>query len=234
MNTRLHIPNRDYFSGCRCPECTHIHTVRTKRSRLRSAQRARGAIFESDRVDARPAVLVLKAAQRRGMSASEITRVTKLDRSTIDRLLHSSRKKQNTCWRSTDIAIRTALADPENRAPVSRTHVSAKRSKQIIASLRAQGWSIAHLRDIIVNNSNHSPWAIHKLSRDSKEYVEKSTEDLVLWLANAIGDRIGPSSSTAKRAFNQGHFPNKHYDGVGDIIASSLSPEQRQQLRRVL
>lgn len=125
------------------------------------------------------------------------------------------------------------LEDDMDRDLLPGTRIDVKKSQQIIRSLCAQGWTQQHQKYIIENNLNQPGGVILHVMRSERKYTVKHIEDRLIWLANAIGDRQGPSKIISVKMQNMGYFPLKHYNLKGDLIVSTLSAEQRAQLKSV-
>lgn len=216
---------KTYWTGCRCDFCKHTAARLKAETRYRRMQRDRGVMYDLDIIDSAECRREIRAAKRRGLSYSEISRLSEVPLLTIRKIGDGTRKKSR---RATVNAIIRALAEPDVRAALPNSLVDGKWTRQMVKSLSAQGWSTSHQADIILNNRGHRAGFIRSLAaRPTAKYVLKSSEDEMRWLVRAIGDKIGPSNISMVKMQKKGIFPTKHYDGVGNLIRGSLSPEQK-------
>lgn len=216
---------RTYWMGCRCEHCTRTATRLKAETRYRRMQRDRGLLFDSDLIDAAECRRLLRLAKKRGLSYSEISRLSGIPRLTV---LNLANHKRDKCRRITARLLINAVSDPDNRATLPKSFVPNAWTKQMIKSLSAQGWSTLHQAEIIQNNRGHAAGFIRSMgSRTQATSVLKSSEDEMKWLVRAIGDKEGPSNIAKAKMRSRGIFPTKHYDGVGKLIYGSLSPEQK-------
>lgn len=238
-----------YQHGCPCLACKECGRKAQVRARLKAIGRERGAIYDTDIVPSDEAIQrVREMIRRRKLSREEMARMTGVSSFTLGRLARPKIKSGGqylrdprtppTITRRVDTAVAglyaKVFADDETpRDMVPGSLVPVKKSKQIVYSLCAQGWSIEHLSEIIKNNTGESGQVLSSLRDKARKYVTKRTEDKVLWLARAIGDRTGPSKNNAAKFRKRGYFPLRHYNVYGDLMPTTLSREQRAILESV-
>ncbi len=205
-----------------------------RQSRRRRAERDNGKIFPTDKVNPGRARQIILDAKRRGLSYAEIGRLTGLNWENIERIagIHKDRKAQ-TIYRSTELAVVKGLTDEYRRSILPQSLVSDKKSRQIIRSLGAQGWTSTHLDDILFNNTGYTGSICQHTIRNKRLSMRKENEDRILWLADTLKTAEGPSKTLRTRSRNLGYFPLKHYNIHGDLIEDSLSREQKAFLQNV-
>lgn len=176
-------------------------------------------------------------ARLTGVSSFTIGRLARPKIRQGDRYVRNPRTPP-TVTRRVDTAVaglytRVFTDDELPRAMIDGSLVPVKKSKQILYSLCAQGWSIQHQADIIFNNTGESGQNLTSLRDRSRKYVTKKTEQKMLWLAKSIGNRTGPSVQNIAKFRKRGYFPNRHYNIHGDLMPTTLSAEQRAILESV-
>lgn len=189
--------------------------------------------YPEDKVDPQPCTDAIIAARERGVPVAEITRLTGVRPATIRDLIEGKVKDPRFITRRTSDRIFQGLESDLSRDLRPNSLVDIKRSRQILHSLIAQGWTLEHCKHIIRNNTSHKAGGIMSVTRPGKRYVTKQTEDLCIWLANQIGDRTGPATVSATKMRNRGIFPTKHYGLKGDLLVFTLTKEQKALLERV-
>ncbi len=218
-----------YQRGCRCSACQAYSRRSRELTRHRAELRARGVEFPGDLLPAGETRSLLKRAMKRGLTQTEITRLTGVTRPTLWRILNG----HPTVRRSTANTLHRVLVDDENRHIRPGTRVPTVRPRHIIRCLEAQGWSLDHLEEIIENNLGVSGSCIDSPLRQDRKTITAVNAKKIDWLYENIGDRVGPSKSLITKMMNRGFFPSKHYNANGEILVSTLSPEQRDALARV-
>lgn len=103
----------------------------------------------------------------------------------------------------------------------------------MVKSLAAQGWTFGHQRDILYNNLGVNAGFIQSVCMSTNTNCYAGNEAHIKWLVRAIGDASGPSARSMTIMKNRGVFPTKHYNLKGDLIVSTLSPQQKQFIKRV-
>lgn len=215
---------------CRCDYCRIEATRRRKRQRLNSIKRQRGAIFPYDMVSGKEAATLVQTAVRRyGYTAREVGRITGTGSPTIQKLLRSSLRDEHavTVTYRVHQNVVKGLTDCDERNLLPGSLVPIKRSQQLVRSMCAQGWSQQHQLEIIEKNLGQSGYCILHVMRSGTSRITKEVEDRIVWLSQAIGERVGPSQILITKYKNWGYFPLKHYSVKGDLIVTTLSPEQR-------
>lgn len=176
------------------------------------------------RVDPAESVELVRVAKQRGTSYQEMSRITGLRDKTLEDLAAGRRK-----FILHDTARRlSVLADDTVAAPSPGSLVSSRKAQQIRLSLLAQGWSVAHQREILQNN-----WGIPGgfiIGLETRDTLRLDNHQAYVRLADTIGSREGPSIRTKNWYARRGIFPLRHYDGSGQLIRSTLSLEQKAYL----
>lgn len=149
-----------------------------------------------------------------------------MSRRDLQRIANDSKRK----WvqLKTHRRILQTLNETDIRAFQATTLVPIDKSRQIVCSLSAQGWAWDHQADIVALNLNRSGAFLKHLNSPGKAMILKQNEDVMLWLEKNIGGKLGPAKKSKTWAWKNGYFPLKHYDARGDLIASSLTAEQRR------
>ena len=210
---------------------------RRKEQRYRALLRKRdGVVFDQDQVSGKQAaILVQSAVRNHGRSLRDISRQTGVSHTTLAKLLKSSLRDEwvvSITYRNHKALVQ-GLEDLDEKNLLPGSPVSVKRSRQLVLSMCAQGWSQTHQRHIIENNLGVSGFCVEHVRREKSQRISKEIEDRIVWLSQAIGDRIGPSQLLITRCRNWGYFPLKHYSLKGDLIEATLSQEQQQYIKRI-
>jgi hypothetical protein len=196
---------------------------------LRATQRAQGMKLPTDLIEPANAKKLLKQLLRDGYTQKELQQLTGINSKTLTDLRTGARPK---IQRKVESALeRVQEESPRYFEPY--TNLPAKKSRQILKSLMAQGWSLDHQRAIIEKNRDHPAGFLHNLTRNRTKYIWAINALQMQWLEKMIGDREGPSQTLKTKMYNRAIFPTKHYSLKGDLIVSSLSAEQRAKLKSV-
>lgn len=197
--------------------------------RRRKAQRSWGGQFDNDLVSPEKSMkLVWEAVSVRGMDFVDVARVVGTTRSTVADIYYSRRKRVT---REMEQRIVVALSSQAlGRRPKPHDTLETEPYRWMMYGLHAQGWRQQDLQQILLAHGKTAGWvrwlAVKPLVR------RRSIEDLK-WLVHHVGDKRGPSKSNRALMQTLGHFPLIHYTEEGDLIESSLLPEQRAALRRI-
>lgn len=118
--------------------------------------------------------------------------------------------------------------NPSSLVPVARSH-------QIVLSLLAQGWPVPAQRDILTRERGIPAGFIGGLANrvPNRTLIRWENAQQLVWLADYVGDAVGPSKRTRNYWTKHGHFPLRHYDGTGQLMPATLSPEQRAKYEGV-
>lgn len=186
--------------------------------------------YDCDLLDVEPYREMLRVAKtQRRMTFPEMGRLTGIDPKRLNMIENGKTKR---IQRKTANAIRSGLADPDRRAFGDRALVPVKlRHRQIVLSLCAQGFTIAHQSEIIQNNGVGNGTIVYNVSRQPKAIMHSLKQ--LEWLAQAVGNATGPSTRSIQQMRNRGVFPLRHYNLEGKLLVRTLSPEQRRCWERV-
>lgn len=186
--------------------------------------------FPEDLIDASETRELLAEAQKLGITDRDLEKLSGISRESFSRvrLAKSPRIKRITANR---IAEALSNMDIAERHPM--TLVDATWTHQMVLSLVAQGWTMQHQRDIILNNRGEKAGFIRSRSSYMPEKVYYKNVQTMRWLVRALGDGQGPAKATAKKMQKRGIFPVKHYNYRGDLIPQTLTKEQRAFLESV-
>lgn len=221
---------RTYRTGCKCEVCRAVVAQYMSNWRRRKAERVWGKSHPSDLVSPeRCEKLIWDAYSVKGMTIADISRITTLKKQTISSLFHGDRKYVT---RATEEKIAGALdRDHVTRVHEPMTLVDAAPHKWILYALHAQGWRERDIELILKRNGKHTGFVRHV--KDGRGQIQWRTAQALQWLAEYIGDRKGPSRQTAAAMRKRGYFPLIHYSETGNLLVSSLTPEQRQFIQRL-
>ena len=200
---------------------------------IRKAAKERGQVFDTDLLPSADTEKLLRVAhEQHGLTDRDIARLTGFPEETICRIRNGN-VKSGKIRRSTITRISQALenADIAERHP--QALVDAAWMRQMSLSLCAQGFTLAHQREILQNNLGIKGSFIKGAKQSRGKYLRYENLKAMRWLVRAIGDAQGPANSLAKRMQTRGHFPTKHYDYAGNLIRASLTEEQRQHIASV-
>lgn len=223
-----------YNRGCRCDLCRTKAAEYMARYRKNTALRQWGHQLPSDLVDQETAVkLVWEATSVRGLNFMDIVRLTGVSKKTIEDIYHQRTARGKITRRTHDrivkgLAREIRLDLHEGKSDTSL--VDLDQYRWILYGLYAQGWTGDHLVQILKKAGRPHGWMIHHYE---KTQIRLGNVKHLLWLAELIGDRQGPSRENKTRMRNRGHFPLIHYTETGRLIESSLTPEQKAAYRRV-
>jgi hypothetical protein len=196
--------------------------------RRRNAARQYGVTYDSDRLDPEIAVkLIWEASSVRGLTYIQIAEKCGIARATVSDLYHQRRPY---VLRGTQDKIVAGLSDDRPPRYTKGQKVLKDDFSWMVRSLQAQGWRREDLIQMLKDAGRPRGFFRHY---DTVPLLTRQSAKQILWLAETIGDRRGPSSLTAKRMLARGFFPLIHYTENGELIESSLTPDQKAMLRRV-
>jgi len=170
----------------------------------------------------------VQEARARGLPYTEMIRLTGLSKEVLMPLAHGKRKRVQ---RKTEKSIMRGLAEPDVRDLTAKSLVPIRDERRIMRSLMAQGWSQEHLVHILQTNNRGNGYIISGLSHNLIEKAQLGNLQQIHWLAEVIGNRLGPSRRTMLIMQRKGVFPLKHYNEMGRLNVNSLTAEQRQWLQ---
>jgi hypothetical protein len=195
--------------------------------RKREAARVYGKTYDIDLINPEETCkLIWDAWAVRGLTFVQMAAMTGIQKDTLRAIYHQRRRR---ITRATHEKIVKGLAEPR-RAMKPTTLVDADPHRWKISCLLAQGWRQKDLEKILGDNGKPTGWL--RNVPDTVQFTYRTVK-LIDWLVNVIGDRHGPSRSTANRMLRLGFFPLIHYTENGQLIVSSLTPEQLELYKRV-
>jgi hypothetical protein len=199
-----------------------------KQWRRRKAARAFDVEFPTDRIDPETAVkLIWDASSVRGLTYVQISQKCGISRATVSDLYHQRRPYIE---RATHDKIVAGLSDERPPRYTKGQKVLKSDFAWMVRCLQAQGWRREDLIQMLKDAGRPRGFFRHY---DTVPLLTRQSAKQIVWLAETIGDRRGPSSQTAKRMQARGFFPLIHYTENGELIESSLTPDQKVLRRRV-
>lgn len=220
--------SKTHKNGCTCGPCKQYYSKATQRYHIRTHARARGVQYDIDLIPVDDSREAVQQARKRGLSYNEISRLTGVERQQLCFIEQGKRKRVQ---RRTQKKILQGLSEPDvrNIAPTSLVPITVE--PQIVHSLEAQGWTSEHLKEILQNNGQGSGTIIDNVFKNKKALARNLKQ--VYWLADVIGDKLGPSHRGRMLMQARGIFPMKHYNENGRLNERTLNADQRAALRRV-
>lgn len=196
--------------------------------RRRKAARAYGYQYSTDRIDPEEATkLIWEASAVRGLAHWQIAEICGIARQTVSDIYH---QKRPYIERVTHDKIVASLTGDIRTPRTAGQKVLKDHYSWMIRCLQAQGWRRTDLIQMLKDNGRPRGFFRHY---DTVPLLTRQSAKQIVWLAETIGDRRGPSSITAMRMQKRGYFPLIHYTENGEIIESSLTPDQKACFRRV-
>lgn len=215
---------------CRCQDCKWTRSKASMTAELRKIERDRGAQFPTDMVPREPARVILMRLSKLGYSQNELVRLTGCNAKTFTRIRH--RRGSTFVYRKVYDAL-VAVYNEDQRSFEPNTEIPAKKSRQIIKSLAAQGWTYDHQMEILRNNRDINAGFLKVTVRNRTKYIRAINAQHIQWLGKTLGEQLGPSESGRVHMRARGFFSQKHYSMKGDLIVSTLTPEQREFYKSV-
>lgn len=174
------------------------------------------------------AKLIWHAVSVEGMTFVDVMHATGVWKETVAKIYyqkvsHIQRRTHDKLVAGLDREDLMATRGPESL-------IDARKYNWVIGCLHAQGWRQDDLTQLLREAGFEFNVRHHTRHRFM---IKKRNAEAIEWLMNTVQDKKGPSLQTRTRTQNQGIFPLIHYTEDGELIESSLLPEQRAILKRV-
>lgn len=210
--------NSSYRAGCKCDACKAKVAKYMSDYRRRKAEKKWGATHDSDLMSPeRCEKLIWDAYSVRGMTLAEITRVCGINKQTTSAIFNQQREHVTREIHDRIVAGLERGYTMRHREPT--TLVDAYKYTWMIWCLHAQGWRETDLMEMLRAGGRNSGFIRHAKNNPQIQWRNAQS---ILWLAEKIGDRHGPSKQTAAMMRKRGIYPLIHYTEDGELIESSI------------